>query len=142
MALLDILKKKKPKRKTEKKIAEKSKPEKKEVKEEKQILETKPRAEKKTTAGAYYALKEPHVTEKATDLAAKNQYVFKILPRANKTEIKKAVENTYGVDVLSVRIINIPRKQRRVGKIEGFKKGYRKAIVKIKEGQKIEVMPR
>jgi len=85
---------------------------------------------------------EPHVTEKTTDLVKKNQYVFEVYPRANKMEIKKAIENLYGIDVLDVKIINVPRKRRRLGRISGWKKGYKKAIVKIKEGQKIEVLPR
>ena len=87
-------------------------------------------------------LKRPHVAEKATDLMEKNQYVFEVYPRANKTEIKKAVEGLYGVKVLGVRIINIPRKKIRVGKTMGFKGGCKKAIVRIKEGQKIEVLSR
>ena len=84
----------------------------------------------------------PHITEKATDLAQKNQYVFKVFPKANKTEIKKAIEDLYKVEVLDVKIINVPKKRRRLGRISGWKKGYKKAIVKIKEGQKIEVLPR
>ena len=87
-------------------------------------------------------LAKPHVTEKATDLAGKNQYVFKVWPASNKSEIKKAVEELYGVNVLNVRIINIPAKQRRLGRITGERGGYKKAVVKIKEGQKIEVLPR
>ena len=84
----------------------------------------------------------PHITEKATDLVQKNQYVFKVFPKANKTEIKKAIEDLYKVEVLDVKIINVPKKRRRLGRISGWKKGYKKAIVKIKEGQKIEVLPR
>ncbi|OIP74767.1 MAG: 50S ribosomal protein L23 [Parcubacteria group bacterium CG2_30_36_18] len=91
---------------------------------------------------AYKILRTPHITEKATDLVKKNQYVFKVFPEANKTEIKKAIEDLYGVDVESVKTINIPRKKRRLGRIKGWRKGYKKAIVKIKEGQKIEVMPK
>jgi large subunit ribosomal protein L23 len=82
------------------------------------------------------------VTEKATDLVKKNQYVFKVWSGVNKTEIKKAIEDLYGVDVISVKIINVPRKRRRLGRIRGWRKGYKKAIVRIKEGQKIEVMPK
>ncbi|MEF8847099.1 MAG: 50S ribosomal protein L23 [Candidatus Paceibacterota bacterium] len=85
---------------------------------------------------------EPHITEKATELAQKNQYVFKVNPKANKTEVKKAVEQTYDVDVKKVRAMNAPRKKRRKGRIEGYKKGFKKAIVKIREDQKIEIMPR
>lgn len=87
-------------------------------------------------------LKAPHITEKSTELTKRNQYVFKVLPEANKTEIKKAIESLYGVDVLSVRIINVPRKKRRFGRTFGWRPKYKKAIVKIKEGQKIEVLPR
>lgn len=91
---------------------------------------------------AYRILKAPHVTEKATDLTKKNQYVFKVCPKANKTEIKKAIEDLYEVDVASVKIINVPPKKRRLGRISGWRKGYKKAIIQIKEGQKIEVLPR
>jgi len=87
-------------------------------------------------------LKTPQVTEKATDLAGKNQYVFKVYPKTNKVEIEKAIEELYGVDVISVKIINIPPKRRRLGRVRGWRKGYKKAIVKIKEGEKIEIMPR
>ena len=85
---------------------------------------------------------EPHITEKTTDLEKKNQYVFKVFPKANKTEIKKAIEDLYKVEVLGVKIINVLKKRRRLGRISGWKKGYKKAIVKIKEGQKIEVLTR
>jgi len=87
-------------------------------------------------------LKTPHVTEKSTDLVGKHQYVFKVFPKANKTEIKRAIENLYGVDVIDVKIIKVPPKRRRLGRISGWRKGYKKAIVKIKKGQKIEVLPR
>ena len=90
---------------------------------------------------AWRSLKSPHITEKATALSSQNQYVFKVEKKSNKTEIKKAIEEVYGVGVLNVNIINIPRKKRRLGRIEGFKPGYKKAIVKLKEGEKIEIMP-
>lgn len=114
-----------------------------EFKEVKEKIAVVPKKERKTVAGeSWKILRSPHITEKATDLAKKNQYVFKISETANKTEIKKAIENLYGVSVLAVRIIKIPKKSRRLGKQKGWKKGYKKAIVKIKEGQKIEVLPR
>lgn len=136
MKLRDIFKKKK------------STKEKKEVKEtEEKISEVAPeinpqKVKEKISGGVYKIIKAPQVTEKATDLAEKNQYVFKIYPRANKKEIKEAIENLYDVDVISVKIINVPKKQRRLGRISGWRKGYKKAIVKIEEGQKIEVLPR
>ena len=100
---------------------------------------------KKTIAGAkmsYKILKVPHISEKATDLVEKNQYVFNVSLEANKQEIKQAIKEIYGVDVVRVNVINIPRRKRRVGKTMGWKQGYRKAIAKIKEGQKIELLPR
>jgi len=96
---------------------------------------------RKTTTAKGKILKGPHVTEKATELAQDNQYVFKVFPNANKSEIKKAIENLYDVNVQKVRIMNMPKKKRRSGRSEGWKSGYKKAAVKVKEGQKIEVMP-
>ena len=88
---------------------------------------------------SYEVIKEPHISEKSTYLGDKNKYVFKVYENSNKPEIKKAVEGIYGVDVLLVNVIKIPKKKRRIGKTEGFKKGYTKAIVTIADGQKIEV---
>lgn len=84
-------------------------------------------------------LKTPHMTEKAIDLGKENKYVFKVAPESNKNEIKKAVQELYGVKVVGVNIINIPRKKRRLGKSEGFKTGLKKAIVKVAKGEKIEI---
>ena len=84
-------------------------------------------------------LEVPHITEKATDLSKLNQYVFRVSKNANKVQIKMAVEDFYGVRVRRVRVINVPRKKKRLGKTEGFRKGYRKAVVRIQEGQKIEI---
>jgi large subunit ribosomal protein L23 len=89
---------------------------------------------------SYEAVKQPHISEKASYLAEKDQYVFDILPNYNENEIKKSVEGIYGVDVLSVNVIKIPAKKRRMGRTEGFRKAYKKAVVKIKEGQKIEIL--
>jgi len=117
-------------------------------KEEGIKLSEKPKSEppvaqkEKRTTNVYRILKSVHISEKATDLIKSNQYVFKIFPQSNKTEIKKAIENVYRVNVLSVKIIKVPRRKRRLGRISGWRKGYKKAIVKIKEGQKIEILPR
>jgi len=119
----------------------KTEPEKK-IEEKKGFASTEKIVKKIFSIEAYSVLKSPHVSEKATDLTEKNQYVFNVWDDTTKSEVKKVVEGTYGVDVLSVNIINIPRKKKRVGKTLGFKKGYKKAIVRIKEGQKIEIMPR
>lgn len=135
MALKDIFKKKERKKlKTE---------EKKEVNYSEEKKELVKKSEKKEKfVDTYRILKSPHITEKATKLAEENQYIFKIWPNANKTEVKKAIEQLYGVDVLSVRIINAKSKKRALGRILGKRSGYKKAIVKIKQGQKIELLPR
>lgn len=127
---MDILKIKKNKRE---KVEEK-KIEKKEVKQEK-ILSRKINEN-------YLCLRSAHISEKAGDLAEKNQYIFKVYPETNKIEIKKAIKETFKVDPVSVNIINVFKKKRRLGKIKGWRKGYKKAIVKIKEGQKIDLLPR
>ena len=141
MVLFDFFKKKK---KPEKKI-EKKKVEKEEIKKVEKKPEKKPeikRPRKKVSGIAYRTLLSAHVTEKATGLEAENKYVFNVLPKANKSEIKKAIEDLYGVNVKNVRIINITRKQRRLGRQKGWRKGYKKAIIRIDKGQRIEVMPR
>lgn len=155
MGLLDIFKKKKPAsvktsagKKPERKIEKKAT--KKAPAFAKSFGKAKPAVakalagkRKKSASTAYKVLLSPHVTEKATELGERNKYVFKVRPNTNKIEIKKGVESLYGVDVVGVNIINIHRKKRRVGRRrEGWKKGYKKAIVKVKKGQKIEVMPR
>lgn len=138
MAFFDIFKKKRKEKRAEKK------PEKK-VQAKPPEKEAAPKPQK-TRMGAsdtaYRILKEPHVSEKATDLTKKDWYAFRVSSRANKTETKRAVEELYGVNVVAVRIVNIPSKKRRLGRIEGRRKGYKKAIVQLRAGQKIEVLPR
>ncbi len=87
-----------------------------------------------------YVLVKPHISEKATELSEKGFYVFKVLKKSNKKEIKHEVENKYKVSVDSVRVINVPRKKTRLGRTEGVKSGYKKAIVKLKKGETIELM--
>lgn len=143
MAILDIFSRIAGSRQAgKKKPAKKPVVEKKEekIKEEKPVLQKEPRRQKKDTAVVYGIVKRPHISEKATDLGIINQYVFRVFPRANKNQVKKTIENIYGVDVLAVNMITIPSKKRRLGKTTGFKKGYKKAIVKIKQGQKIEII--
>ena len=136
MAILDIFKKKQTKKtKPQEKRQEKS------VAKQDSLPSAAPKP-KRFPEQAYRVLRKPHVTEKAGDLTAKNQYVFEIFPTANKIEVKKSVEALYGVDVDHVRIINIPRKQKIFKGRKGWSPGYKKAIVKIREGQKIEVLPR
>lgn len=82
---------------------------------------------------------EPWITEAATQEAELNKYIFKVSAISNKSQIRKAIEELYGVTVLNVRTINIPSKKRTRGRIVGTKSGFKKAIVKIKEGESIDV---
>jgi len=151
MALLDIFKKKKREKK-EIKEEKKAKEEKEIVKEPKAVQKEKAEKaspvtrrrirKKKKFPESYKILKTPHVTEKATDLIKENKYTFRVLSEANKVEIKRTIEDIYNVDVVSVKIINVHPKQRRLGRTLGQRKGYKKAIIRIREGQKIEVLSR
>ena len=86
-------------------------------------------------------IKHPIITEKITMLSQLGQYAFSIDKKANKSEIKKAVENAYKVQVTNVNIINVKPKQRRLGRSIGVKPGYKKAIVTLQEGQKLDILP-
>lgn len=77
-------------------------------------------------------------TEKATSLGKANAYVFSVAGQSNKVGVKRAVEGLYGVTVERVHILNMPGKERRRGRQIGWKPGFKKAIVKVKEGQTIE----
>lgn len=129
---------KKPKRSVSKKDIVK---EEKKIIAEKSVKVAKPRKVIKSEV-AWKVLKRPHITEKATKLTQENQYIFRVFKHSKKIEIKQAVEDVYGVTVEKVRIINVPPKKRRLGKTQGWRKGYKKAIVKIKKGQEIEILPR
>jgi large subunit ribosomal protein L23 len=84
-------------------------------------------------------IKAPIVTEKTSDLAKKNTVVFSVDPKANKTEIKQAIEKIFNVKVESVNTINTYAKKKRVGRYAGRANKVKKAIVKLKEGSSIEL---
>ncbi len=80
------------------------------------------------------------ITEKGTVQREKyNQYVFDVHPRANKIEIKKAIEAIFPVKVEQVRTQNHEGKKKRVGAFQGRRSSWKKAIVTLKEGQSIEL---
>jgi large subunit ribosomal protein L23 len=82
---------------------------------------------------------KPVVTEKSTILAGSNQYVFRVASSANKAQIKEAVETAFNVNVVDVRTLKMPGKMRRVGRNRGLTSPWKKAIVQVQAGQKIEV---
>ena len=138
MALLDFLKNKKEKDQAKEKKAALVLPQPKSEKTA-EISAEKNGSKNSVKKFSYIIFKEPHISEKCSFLGEANKYVFKVYSNANKPEIEKAVEGVYGVDVTAVNIITIPHKKRRLGRTEGFKKGFRKAVVTIKKGQKIEI---
>ena len=88
---------------------------------------------------AYDIIKSILRTEKGTDLEAMGKYVFAVERRANKIEITKAVELVYNVKVKSVNTTLVPGKLKRVRQDYGYTSDWKKAVVTLKEGQKIEV---
>jgi large subunit ribosomal protein L23 len=87
-----------------------------------------------------FLIKRPWVTEKSTDLTAQGKYVFIVKTKATKPEIKKAIQALYKVDAVAVNVVNRPPKRKRFGSaMKGMQEGHRKAIVTLKEGQKIDL---
>ncbi|QQM96468.1 50S ribosomal protein L23 [Staphylococcus pseudintermedius] len=80
-------------------------------------------------------LKRPVITEKSSATMAEDKYTFDVDVRANKTEVKKAVEEIFEVKVANVNIINYKPKKKRMGRYQGYTNKRRKAIVTLKEGQ-------
>ena len=79
----------------------------------------------------------PLITEKSTKQTARNVYTFEVSMNANKIEIKKAIEHIFHVDVVLVNTIRCNGKPRTYGRWSGFKPNWKKALVTIKEGQRI-----
>lgn len=81
---------------------------------------------------------EPVVTEKSTSLMEQNKYVFRVQRKANKSEIKKAIETLFKVKVLDVNTMTVSGKLKRVGRHTGYRSDWKKAIVRLAEGSRIE----
>jgi large subunit ribosomal protein L23 len=87
----------------------------------------------------YNVIKEPHIAEKGNlQKELYNQIVLKVDKRANKIEIRKAVEALFNTKVLEVKTLNIRGKKRRVGRNMGKKPDWKKAVVKLASGENIE----
>ena len=82
---------------------------------------------------------KPLITEKNTMLGAQGKYTFKIDRRANKTQVKEAVEAIFKVEVTAVNTISVPPKSRRVGRTIGKTQAWKKAVVTVRAGQRIEL---
>ena len=102
-------------------------------------LATSKVSKKTVSSDAYRVLVKPLVTEKATNLAASNKYVFVVSEGANKISVAKAVESLYGVKPIKVNISNVSGKRVARGRIRGQRNDWRKAIVTLAAGQSIEI---
>jgi large subunit ribosomal protein L23 len=88
---------------------------------------------------SHEVLRRPIVTEKTTMQGEQRVYAFEVDRRANKLQVKEAVETGFGVKVVSVHIINVPGKPRRWGRHLSRTPSWKKAMVKLAEGQRIEL---
>ena len=84
-------------------------------------------------------IKRPIITEKANSAIEQGKYTFEVDRRADKNEIKAAIEELFNVKVLSVNVINGLKKEKRVGRYTGFVPAVTKAIVTLEKGNKIEI---
>ena len=83
-------------------------------------------------------LVRPLITERTTQLMAEGKYVFVVAKAANKIEIAKAVAEVFKVKVAKVNTVNVTGKKKRMGRTEGKRPDYKKAIVKLDPGETIE----
>jgi len=103
-------------------------------------LTSTPRKTRKKYKEAYRILRRPLVTEKATDLAQNSQYTFEVARNANKVEIGKAIESIFDIHVTNVRTLNMRGKIKKYRGREGKTSDWKKAVVSLRKGEKIEVI--
>ena len=82
---------------------------------------------------------KPIITDKTTKLLENNQYCFQVNIKANKTQIKEAIEYIFNVKVEKVNTCHEPKKQRKVGRFKGYRANHKKAIVTLSKNDKIKL---
>ncbi len=87
---------------------------------------------------AHHIIKKPMITEKSTRQKEANQIAFIVDPKASKIEIRQAVEKLFKVKVLAVQTMHMVGKRKRMGRFSGWKADWKKAIVTLREGDRIE----
>ena len=90
-------------------------------------------------ASSHEILVRPIITEKNTFLNDQGKYTFEVLQTANKIEIKRAVEEVFKVKVTTVNTIKVPGKLRRMGRNSGMTRVWKKAVVTLAAGERIEL---
>ena len=88
-----------------------------------------------------FFVKNPIISEKSTQLSTLGKYVFLVNKNATKPEIKKVIEGVYKVNITDVHIVNVKSKKKRLGQSIGVRPGYKKAMITLKAGQKLDVLP-
>ncbi len=88
-----------------------------------------------------FLIKNPIISEKSTAMSADGKYVFLVQDNANTTEIKKLVEQIYKVEVVNTHVINTRPKPKRYGRNFKLRPGFKKVIVTLKKGQKLDILP-
>ncbi len=89
---------------------------------------------------SYRIIQKPLVTEKSTAMQEDGNWLaFRVHPDANKIQIKEAIEKIFDVTVLHVNTLNVRGKAKRFGKNMGVSKGWKKAMLRLKDGDKIEM---
>jgi large subunit ribosomal protein L23 len=87
----------------------------------------------------YEVLRRPLITEKGAGLQAQGKYAFEVAAGANKHQIKQAVEKAFNVKVTAVNVMTVRGKTRRVGRQQVLTPSWKKAVVSLKPGDKIEI---
>ncbi len=87
----------------------------------------------------YEVLRRPIITERSTALSEQGRYTFEVARDANKAQIKDAVQRIFKVDVAAVNTIHVPSKTKRMGKRSVETQPWKKAVVTVKPGQRIEM---
>ena len=88
---------------------------------------------------AHQILVRPIVTEKNTALSEVGKYCFEVAQAANKIEVKRAVEEVFKVKVTTVNMMKVPGKMRRTGRTSGMTRTWKKAVVTLAPGERIEL---
>ena len=79
----------------------------------------------------YDVIIRPIITENSMDMAEEKKYAFKVAKEANKTEVRKAIEEIFGVNVAKVNVVNVNGKKKRMGRTMGTTSSYKKAVVTL-----------
>jgi large subunit ribosomal protein L23 len=104
----------------------------------KAVVKAEPAKIKDNTGRAHRVLRNYHLSEKSNAFSQDGRYVFVVDKSTNKIEVKKAVESVYDVHVASVNMVNVLGKKRRQGRSIGRTQNWKKAVVTLKNGERIK----